>query len=494
MPDSAGKNETNNEYSKLLSSTEDHQSLTNRNSKCKDEQGQSVIKQPEPDQAKGCCHRFTSSFSFTARQWKTLVILALINLGEAVIVSLQAPFFPAEAESKGATATEYGLVFGVFELVIFIVSPFYGKYMMKIGPKFLLNSGILTTSICCILFGFLDRIYDRNTFIAFAFIVRIFQALGEAGYITASFSLIAQEFPESIATTFASLETCFGIGILMGPTIGGALYQAGGYVLPFTVMGSFLFVGVCITFFFLPNPDTESMQDSETLSVIDALKIVPVSISVFTTFCGACAIGYLSATLEPHLRQFNLSPVQNGAMFIITGGVYALTAPVWGRLCDKYKQTKVFVAIAAINTCIAYTLLGPAPYLPFNTILWVCIVALVFNGLGVGGEIVCAFIGSLKEAIKHGYSDDMRTYGLISALWSSAFAFGAFVGPSVGGLMLDTVGFRNGTLFIIIEHAFLFVLVVSFLLHRKYLSPVVEPERRFSESRYHDSIPVMSSV
>jgi MFS family permease len=48
---------------------------------------------------------------------------------------LQAPFFPQEAERKGANATEYGLVFGIFELVVFLISPIYGQYLNRIGPK-----------------------------------------------------------------------------------------------------------------------------------------------------------------------------------------------------------------------------------------------------------------------------------------------------------------------------------------------------------------------
>lgn len=34
-----------------------------------------------------------------------------------------------QAEKKGASATEYGLVFGIFELVVFIVSPVYGQHV-----------------------------------------------------------------------------------------------------------------------------------------------------------------------------------------------------------------------------------------------------------------------------------------------------------------------------------------------------------------------------
>ena len=62
------------------------------------------------------------------------------------------------------------------------------------------------------------------------------------------------------------------------------------------------------------------------------------SMSIIAT---SMSIGFLQATLEPHLRQFNLSPVVLGLMFVINGGTYALTAPAWGWLCDNYWHPKV---------------------------------------------------------------------------------------------------------------------------------------------------------
>lgn len=53
------------------------------------------------------------------------------------------------------------------------------------------------------------------------------------------------------------------------------------------------------------------------------------------------SIGFLQATLEPHLREFDLSPVIVGLMFVINGGTYALTAPAWGWFCDKRFHPKV---------------------------------------------------------------------------------------------------------------------------------------------------------
>ena len=64
---------------------------------------------------------------FTKRQWVTLFVFAVADFCSAICVSLQAPFYPKEAQDKGATATEYGLVFGIFELMVFIVSPLLGK-------------------------------------------------------------------------------------------------------------------------------------------------------------------------------------------------------------------------------------------------------------------------------------------------------------------------------------------------------------------------------
>ena len=40
-----------------------------------------------------------------------------------------APFFPAEAQKKGLTETQIGIIFGLFELVLLILSPIFGKYV-----------------------------------------------------------------------------------------------------------------------------------------------------------------------------------------------------------------------------------------------------------------------------------------------------------------------------------------------------------------------------
>jgi hypothetical protein len=50
----------------------------------------------------------------------------------------------------------------------------------------------------------LDRVDDHYSFIALSFMIRIVEALGNAAFLTASFAIIAKEFPDNVATTFVS--------------------------------------------------------------------------------------------------------------------------------------------------------------------------------------------------------------------------------------------------------------------------------------------------
>ncbi|KAE8739867.1 hypothetical protein FOCC_FOCC014624 [Frankliniella occidentalis] len=360
---------------------------------------------------------------FTRTQWLTLIVFSIADFCNAICVSLQAPFYPKEAEAHGATPSEYGLVFGVFELVVFIISPIYGQHLNRIGPKFLFNGGIFTTGVCAILFGMLDKVNGHYPFIVLSFLIRIIEAMGNAAFLTASFAIIAKEFPDNVATTFASLETFFGLGLIVGPTVGGALYQVGGYMTPFAVLGSALFLSAIMTAFVLPDHGQHESEPSQGASLLQVLKIPGVLLAAASIIVTSMSIGFLSATLEPHLRAFHLTPVVLGLMFVINGGTYALTAPCWGMLCDRVIAPKM----ATVMGCLL---------------------------------IICAVHEHHRA---HGFPNNLETYGLISGLWTSTFALGAFIGPTVGGILLDWVGFRKGSMFVVGLNAVVCVMVFIFL-------------------------------
>merc|ERR1712088_578934 len=158
--------------------------------------------------------------NFSRQQWMVTITFIVINLFNAMCFSMQAPFYPIEAEMKGCTPSEYGLVFGVFGLV--------------------------------------DKLENGKVFLAFSFVLRIIAAAGNGAFLTGSFSLIAKEFPENVATMFAILETFFGLGMILGPFIGGVLYEIGGFILPFVILGGDLIAATLFVVVVLPRSRQES--------------------------------------------------------------------------------------------------------------------------------------------------------------------------------------------------------------------------------------------
>lgn len=90
------------------------------------------------------------------------------------------------------------------------------------------------------------------------------------------------------------------------------------------------------------------------------------------------------------------------------------------------------------------------------------VIGLMFHGLGIASLLVSTFSDALQTAMKNGFNEGLETYGLISGLWTSVFAFGAFVGPSVSGFLYDAIGFRKSVLFIIILHSITAVIFIFF--------------------------------
>ena len=66
--------------------------------------------------------------------------------------AILAPFFPIEAELKGATISQSGFVFGIYSLVGFVFSPLVGKYGTKMSQAYLYNLGAFIQSLCTLSF------------------------------------------------------------------------------------------------------------------------------------------------------------------------------------------------------------------------------------------------------------------------------------------------------------------------------------------------------
>uniref|UniRef100_A0A1B6M1Z0 Major facilitator superfamily (MFS) profile domain-containing protein n=1 Tax=Graphocephala atropunctata TaxID=36148 RepID=A0A1B6M1Z0_9HEMI len=416
----------------------------------------------------------------TKRQWLTMAAIGSVHFSSAICISLQAPFYPHEAELKQATATEYGLVFGSFELVAFLSSPIIGKYLDTIGIRTLLHTGMVIAAISAILFGMLDYVMDHDWFISLSFLLRMTESLGSTAALVAAFSITAAVFPQSIGTTFATLEVFYGVGYIVGPTIGGILFAIGGYKLPFVVNGLAMLMFALLIAYILP-PLYQEVRPKPQAGIMEFLCVPGVLLNSVAVVATAISMGYYSATLEPHLREFKLSSIAMGLMFVVSGGTYACVAPIVGRICDRWAYPKRVVSIGCLLIVLSFTIVGPAPYIPLPTTLPLCVLGLLIHGVGLAAMMVPTFMDSICSAVAAGFNDDLGTYGMLSGLWSASFSLGAFIGPSVAGVLYDTVGFRNGTLFVITIHSVLFVVCNCFISFEKRKNPPLNRIRLLSD-------------
>ncbi|CAL8142739.1 unnamed protein product [Orchesella dallaii] len=377
------------------------------------------------------------------------------------VVSIQGPFFPEVARSKGASSTESGLVFGIFEFVKFIMAPIYGKLLGgRLNMYKVLNSGIATTSICCVTFGYLHLIQGRTAFIASSVIVRFIEAVGDSAAVTAGFAIIISEFPNAVATTFAIMETFYGIGMIGGPVLGGCLYELGGYSFTFSTIGILLMISACVIYYlFILNVDF-SQKDKAEMSTTDnnqkndigitkILMIPSITLAAFSLFSATSALGFINATLEHHIVDFHLNKFQIGTIFALECGTYALTAPCFGALCDRIKSPENVSVIGAVFIAVGFMMLGPLPYFPIEKGLLVICVGMLTTGIGTGAVFVSSFTIFLQSSLKNGFQDDVVTYSLASGVWTSVVSLGFFAGPLAGGILDDLIGFRCGTIFVI---------------------------------------------
>merc|ERR1711973_24854 len=72
---------------------------------------------------------------------------------------------------------------------------------------------------------------------------------------------------------------------------------------------------------------------------------------------------------------------------------------------------------------------------------------ITMGGIAYGLVLVSTFARAQGSAIRLGYTDDLPTYLLISGLWSSSVYLGAFAGPTIGGFLVEKVGFAQSCVY-----------------------------------------------
>ncbi|CAM5101152.1 unnamed protein product [Eretmochelys imbricata] len=380
------------------------------------------------------------SSRFTRDQLFTMAATACLNFSSMICYSILGPFFPREAEKKGASDAVVGLIFGCFALFDFLTSLIVGNYLVQIGAKFMFVAGMFVSGCVTILFGLLDRAPDGPVFIGLCFLVRAMDAIGFAAAATASFSVLAKAFPNNIATVMGSLEIFTGLGLVLGPPVGGFLYQSFGYEIPFIVLGCLVLILVPLNVYLLPKYDAIATKDSFWM-LITLPKVV---LLCFTIFSLSACLGFLDPTMSLFVSEkFKLPAGYVGLVFLGLALSYALSSPLLGFLSDKMPHLRKWLLVfGGLLTALSFFLLGPAPILHIESKLWMFVLMLILTGFSLGMSAIPLFPEMLHCVYENGFEEGLSVLGLVSGLFSAMWSLGAFVGPTLGGFLNERLGFE----------------------------------------------------
>ncbi|EDV21432.1 uncharacterized protein TRIADDRAFT_60062 [Trichoplax adhaerens] len=385
-------------------------------------------------------HDGQESVSVISRRNK-LVVMVLMSTVYFLISSVYAllsPFFPQVAKSRGVSHTEIGLIFAVYPIFTLLTSPICGILLPRIGVVFALWAGIAIEAGCNILFGFLPSVLDRGLFVAFCLIIRSIQGVASACSLIAALAIVSSVFADNVATATSTLETFSALGLMAGPPIGGLLYQAGGFKLPFIVLGSVSLVIGCISIFFIPR--IAYATSSPPWRLMKQLIVHPrVMIISFGVALQMLVIGFLDPTLSLHLKPLNLTTSQIGFIFLALPAGYGLFSPVFGYLSDRFGY-RPFIIFGSIGMGISLLFVGPAPFIRIKLSIGQSVPSLLALGIAGAAAITTSFADILEVAMKDLTNDnpdessDFVIHSVVSGLFTTALSLGQVVGPIVGGI------------------------------------------------------------
>jgi FHS family L-fucose permease-like MFS transporter len=332
---------------------------------------------------------------------------------------------PFLKDSFNLNYTQAMLVQFCFFGAYFIVSPFAGKLIDKVGYQQGIVLGLLTTAAGCVLFY---PSAELNVYVLFLFAFFVL-ASGITILQVAANPYVAALGPDKTAASRLNLaQAANSLGTTVGPIIGAALIlgaataDASAVQGPYLILAALLLV-VAIMFRFIKLPRIASVENEENsdASVWNHRSLVLGALAIFLYVGGEVSIGSFLVNYFAESSIGGLSHAEAGEMV-----AYYWGAAMIGRLVGaaamnyvaptKYLSLNALIAIVMIivsmNTTGSTAMWSILAVGFFNSIMFPTIFTLAVKGLGSltskGSGLVCqAIVGGALIPLVQGVAADM---------------------------------------------------------------------------------------
>lgn len=290
-----------------------------------------------------------------------IVTLLLDVLGVGIMIPvlprLIADFHGGDL-SQGASS--FGLVMAVYTLMLFVFSPVQGTLSDQLGRKPLLFVSLSGTAVCYWLLW-------QAPSLSWVFAAQIINGISGASMTVCSACIADVTPPQERAKSFGLIGATFGVGLILGPALGGALSAFGLHV-PFIFAMVLALVDLAYGIAVLPEtlaPENRRPFTWSRGNPVAALRLLTRSRSlmglstllVFTMLGLQC----LRATWVLYTtHRFHWSTAQNGWTFALIG-VFAAALQGGGLrvFIRRFGELATLLASLALGA-LSYVLFGMA--------------------------------------------------------------------------------------------------------------------------------------
>ncbi|MCU1528420.1 MAG: transporter [Frondihabitans sp.] len=340
-------------------------------------------------------------------------------------IGLVDPILKTLAGQLNATPSQVELLFTSYLVVTAVAMLGTGWVSSRIGAKRTLIAGLALIVIFAALAGSTNSISGIVGF-------RAGWGLGNALFIATSLAVIVGSASGGFAGAIVLYESALGVGIAIGPLLGGVLGQIS-WRGPFFGVAALMFIALLATFFFLPaTPKPARKQGiTEPLRALKHRALATTSIVGFLyNWAFFTLLGY-----SPFLMGID-SPIRLGLVFCCWGVLVAVFAVFGAPWLQRRFGTPKTLYVNFVLMAIDLALIG---IFPGNHAIVIICVIIAGAFIGVNNTLVTTAVMSIAPVERPVAS---ATYGFVRFI-------GGGMAPFVAGILAshlnDHIPFLLGT-------------------------------------------------
>jgi DHA1 family solute carrier family 18 vesicular amine transporter 1/2 len=356
-----------------------------------------------------------------------VALVTLATFTDIVAYSVAIPVLPDLGRRLGASPTMIGLLFGAFGVTLLTVSMPMGAVSDRIGRKAPMTIGMVALALASALFAVGDRL-------SLLFAARLVQGAADAVTWVVGFALVADLYaPEERGRVNGIVMSGTTFAVMIGPTIGGFLYEAGGTKLPYLSVAVLAAI-VAVGFIWLHVPSEHAPRDIVPIGRV--LRTRSILVCAVVVVAASATISMLEPVLSLHLDSLGINPGRIGTVFGAGAIVSTVMHPLFGRLADRLGARRMTL----------YGLVAMAVNLGLLSQAWSftsTIVLFCFSAAGAA-LVITPSLTYMGEATSEA---GIGSFGVAYGIYNMAWGAGLLSGPSIGGFVYERSSFPMLALF-----------------------------------------------